>query len=418
MAAALAVFLGGFVEVCVAAGTPDTELALRKFRIRIERFAGAGSKVVTVKAVNRASAWSLAAAEVDAPDNIWRMTMLRDNGRRLRLGLHLPDGEPDFYGGVPVEEAVERAHEPTIFAGPWMPGDARGIDAESRLYLFGFDMFTEVSADTFAYARNRTEAWSIAAFEEAVGQISALWLTAVGATTVGHRPDWLGNPDEDDRVTWDGEQLRIYEDIPYGGVTVDLTDADKAIDVGSILMMRHRAEEAERREAERRLREIPNLVAVVLGGSSSIGRMVAEVLAGERVRVAIVGPNQEDPEAVAAEIRMETGAEVLAVATDVGSDEQVQAMTNRVRDHYGRIDMVFNETRTEDDYDEEGLQQETDRLARNIYGLLPDEFGYGEETLFESMNEEQMLESLTASIRLDLQFQPPKVKTFVLRTDY
>ena len=244
----------------MADGIREAEPPLRKFRIRVERFAGGGSKVVTVRAVNRASAWSLAAAKVDDPDDIWRMTMLRDNGRRLRTGLDLPDGEPDFHGGVPVDEAVEQAHAPRLYVEQWPSVDVRGLDQASRLYRFDFFMFTEVIAGTFAYARNRTEAWSMAAFEEAVGQISALWLTDVGATTVGHRPDWLGDPDEDERVTWDGEQLRIYEDIPYGGVTADLTDADGAIDIGSILMMRQRAEETERREEERRMREIPNLV--------------------------------------------------------------------------------------------------------------------------------------------------------------
>ena len=280
-------------------------------------------------------------------------------------------------------------------------------------------MFTEVIAGTFAFARNRTEAWSMAAFEEAVGQISALRLTDVGATTVGHRPHWLGDPDEDERVTWDGEQLRIYEDIPYGGVTVDLTDADGAIDIGSILMMRQRAEETERREDERRMREIPNLVAIVLGGDSGVGRMVVEVLAGEGVKVAIVGPDQEDLETAAAETRVETGVQVLAVAADVDRDEDVQAMATRVREHHGRIDIVINETRTEADYDEDVLRQEVDRLGRDIFGLGAGDFGVGEETLFESMDTTQMLEWLTRSIRRDLRsHQSPTVKTFVLRPDF
>ena len=402
----------------MADGKREAEPPLRKFRIRVERFAGGGSKVVTVRAVNRASAWSLAAAKVDDPDDIWRMTMLRDNGRRLRTGLDLPDGEPDFYGGVPVDEAVEQAHAPRLYVEQWPSVDVRGLDQASRLYRFDFFMFTEVIAGTFAFARNRTEAWSMAAFEEAVGQISALWLTDVGATTVGHRPDWLGDPDADERVTWDGEQLRIYEDIPYGGVTVDLADAEEAIDVGSILVMRQRAEEAERREDERRIREIPNLVAIVLGGDSGIGRMVAEVLSGEGVKVAIVGPDQEDLETAAAEIRVETRAQVLAVAADVDRDDDVQAMATRVRDRHGRIDIVINETRTEADYDEDALWQEVDRLGRAVFGLGSGEFGSGEETLWETTDREETLEQLTESIRRDLQFlQSPRVKTFVLRPD-
>ena len=258
-AVAVALFLAGVVEMSMADGKREAEPPLRKFGIRVERFAGGGSKVVTVRAVNRASAWSLAAAKVDDPDNIWRMTMLRDNGRRLRIGLELPDGEPDFYGGVPVDEAVEQAHAPRLYVEQWPSVDVRGLDQESRLYRFDFFMFTEVRAGTFAYARNRTEAWSMAAFEEAVGQIRALWLTDVGATTVGHRPDWLGDPDEDERVTWDGEQLRIYEDIPYGGVTVDLTDADIVINETRTEANCH--EDALRQEVDRLGRDILGLGA-------------------------------------------------------------------------------------------------------------------------------------------------------------
>ena len=83
---------------------------LRTFEIRVERFAEGGSEVVTVAAVNRAGAWSRAAARVDDPDNIWRMEMLTDNGRRLRVGLHLPNGEPDFYGGVPTKPWSRTTH--------------------------------------------------------------------------------------------------------------------------------------------------------------------------------------------------------------------------------------------------------------------------------------------------------------------
>ena len=195
---------------------------LRTFEIRVERFAGGGSEVVTVEAVNRASSWSRAAAQVNDPNNIWRMAMLTDNGRRLRVGLDLPNGEPDFYGGVPVDEAGEQAHAPKVFAEPWQPGDVRGIDPRSRLYVFEFHMFTEAAADAGAYARNRTEAWSIAAFAEAVGQISILQMSSIGATPVGHRPDW--DQHAGGRIMWAGDHLWIDESQPYGSVTVDLSD--------------------------------------------------------------------------------------------------------------------------------------------------------------------------------------------------
>lgn len=206
-------------------GTNGTHPALRTFEIRIDRFANGGSEIVTVEALNRASSWSIAAAQVNDPNDIAHMQMLRDNGKILRSGLELPDGDPDFHGGVPVDEDEERSHAPKIFADSWIHGDVRGIDPDSRLYVFSFEMFTEVAADTFAYARNRTEAWSISAFQEAVGQISSLTLVRVGTTRVGHQPDW-SDPYHGGRVMWNGEQMEVYGHIPYGGVTVDLIESD------------------------------------------------------------------------------------------------------------------------------------------------------------------------------------------------
>ena len=269
---------------------------------------------MTVEALNRAGSWSLAAAQVDDPNNIWRMEMLTDSGRRLRLGLHLPNGEPDFYGGVPVDEAVEQELAPQVLAAR-LSGDVREIGQDRRSYVFEFTMFTTVSADTHAFARSRTEAWSLAAFEEAVGQISVLELTFV-------------------------EQQSISGDIPYGGVTVDLSAGEMAFDLDTIEMMRRRAEEAEARQRERLRSQVP--VAIVVGGSSRIGRLHAEDLARQGMQVVIVGPQQTDLDRAAAAITGATGVAVLPVTADVSSSEQVRAMAQRVRAQFGRINIVAN----------------------------------------------------------------------------
>ena len=316
---------------------------LRTFDIRVERFAEGGSEVVTVAAVNRAGAWSRAAARVDDPNNIWRMEMLTDNGRRLRVGLHLPNGEPDFYGGVPVDEAVEQDHPPQVLADSGLPGAVRGIDQDATDYEFSFTMFTEVTANTYAHARSRTEAWSLAAFAEAVGQVSVLELTYVA-------------------------QQSISAGIPYGGVTVDLSAGEMAFDLDTIAKMRQRAEEAERIQLERLRSQIP--VAIVVGGSSRIGRLLAEDLAHQGIRIAIVGPQQTDLDRAAAEIVGATGVEVLPVAADVGNSEQVRAMAQRVRAHFGRINIVVH-------LEIRGIEDDTDPMGSNLqrtielYGLPP-----------------------------------------------
>ena len=83
-------------------------------------------------------------------------------------------------------------------------------------------------------------------------------------------------------------------------------------------------------------------VAVVTGGSMGIGRAVTEALAAEGVRVAIVARSQGPLEQAAREISAKTGVEILAVAADVGSTEQVNAMMDKVAQHFGRIDILIN----------------------------------------------------------------------------
>jgi NAD(P)-dependent dehydrogenase (short-subunit alcohol dehydrogenase family) len=73
-----------------------------------------------------------------------------------------------------------------------------------------------------------------------------------------------------------------------------------------------------------------------------IGRAVTEALAAEGVRVAIVARSQGPLEQAAREISAKTGVEILAVAADVGSTEQVNAMMDKVAQHFGRIDILIN----------------------------------------------------------------------------
>jgi len=88
--------------------------------------------------------------------------------------------------------------------------------------------------------------------------------------------------------------------------------------------------------------QLKGRVAVVTGGSLGIGRAVTEALAAEGVRVAIVARRQAQLDQVAAEITKATGVEVLGVAADVSDTAQVNAMMQRVAEHFGRIDILVN----------------------------------------------------------------------------
>lgn len=82
--------------------------------------------------------------------------------------------------------------------------------------------------------------------------------------------------------------------------------------------------------------------AIVTGGSLGIGRAVAEALAREGVRVAIVARSKGKLEEVAKELTHTTGTEVIAVAADVSNTEQVEAAVAQAAQHFGGIDILVN----------------------------------------------------------------------------
>ena len=64
--------------------------------------------------------------------------------------------------------------------------------------------------------------------------------------------------------------------------------------------------------------QLAGKVAIVGGGSSGIGYAIARELAGEGASLLIWARRQDALDAAAARIRAETGAQVAAVAADIG----------------------------------------------------------------------------------------------------
>jgi NAD(P)-dependent dehydrogenase (short-subunit alcohol dehydrogenase family) len=82
-------------------------------------------------------------------------------------------------------------------------------------------------------------------------------------------------------------------------------------------------------------------VAVVTGGGSGIGRGIVLAMAREGADIAIPDIQVINADKVAAEVKA-LGRRVLAMKTDVTSSADVKAMTDRVRDTFGKIDIVVN----------------------------------------------------------------------------
>ena len=82
-------------------------------------------------------------------------------------------------------------------------------------------------------------------------------------------------------------------------------------------------------------------VAVVTGGGSGIGRGIVLAMAQEGADIAIPDIQVINADKVAAEVKA-LGRTALPMKTDVTSSADVKAMVDRVRDAFGKIDVVVN----------------------------------------------------------------------------
>lgn len=81
-------------------------------------------------------------------------------------------------------------------------------------------------------------------------------------------------------------------------------------------------------------------VAFITGASKGIGYATARVLADEGCKVAIVARSKDRLDQAAAELRNETGAEILALRGDMSVTEDVDAATAATIEHFGQIDIL------------------------------------------------------------------------------
>jgi NAD(P)-dependent dehydrogenase (short-subunit alcohol dehydrogenase family) len=82
-------------------------------------------------------------------------------------------------------------------------------------------------------------------------------------------------------------------------------------------------------------------IALVTGASQGIGRAVALGLLQDGFRVVLAARRAEPLAALVEEARQQ-GGEALAVTCDVTDVASVEALFARIRDTYGRLDLLFN----------------------------------------------------------------------------
>ncbi|WP_372349817.1 SDR family NAD(P)-dependent oxidoreductase [Streptomyces sp. KL116D] len=82
-------------------------------------------------------------------------------------------------------------------------------------------------------------------------------------------------------------------------------------------------------------------VAVITGGASGIGCAIAEALGPRGVKLVLADIRDEELKAAGKTLRS-TGSDVLTVRTDVTDADAVQALADKTVEHFGRVDLVFN----------------------------------------------------------------------------
>jgi NAD(P)-dependent dehydrogenase (short-subunit alcohol dehydrogenase family) len=83
---------------------------------------------------------------------------------------------------------------------------------------------------------------------------------------------------------------------------------------------------------------LQNKIAVITGGGSGIGRATARLFAREGAQVIVAEINAAQAQQVADEI----GANALAIATDVTSEDSINALFTQVSERFGKLDILVS----------------------------------------------------------------------------
>lgn len=104
---------------------------------------------------------------------------------------------------------------------------------------------------------------------------------------------------------------------------------------------------------------------VVTGGGSGLGKSMTRYFLELGARVAITSRNLEKLETTAKELSDETGGECLAVQCDVRHYDQVEAMRDKVLEHFGKVDVLMNNAAG-------NFISPTERLSANAFDTIID----------------------------------------------
>jgi NAD(P)-dependent dehydrogenase (short-subunit alcohol dehydrogenase family) len=83
-------------------------------------------------------------------------------------------------------------------------------------------------------------------------------------------------------------------------------------------------------------------VCLVTGSGRGVGRFLAETFASEGAALALTARTKDQLDEVAAELRRAHGTQTLVEATDVAAKGAMSGFAERVRDRFGKVDVIVN----------------------------------------------------------------------------
>lgn len=117
-----------------------------------------------------------------------------------------------------------------------------------------------------------------------------------------------------------------------------------------------------------KMQDLRGKVAVVTGASSGIGAASARLLATEGVRVVLAARRQDRLEALANEI----GEAALIIPTDVSKEGDVANLFEKVKAHFGGLDLLFNNAGLGYNalFSDSKPEEWRETIDANLYGVL------------------------------------------------
>lgn len=87
--------------------------------------------------------------------------------------------------------------------------------------------------------------------------------------------------------------------------------------------------------------DLTGKVAIITGGNGGLGLGIARGLAQAGAKVAVAGRNQDKIDNAVSILKAD-GADAIGLQCDVSKEDDVNNMVAAVAEHYGRIDILFN----------------------------------------------------------------------------